>query len=1849
MDARCVTENFNLLKNGCEVAIRLLKGSSEPSFVSPASPSGGASLLSKLIVSQSQNVIDRLRDVRAICEESFAIVQQARRRADGGLSTNSVGYPSSVEGACEALLVDYCKELAAELQVLRSERRSAAPCVDFKMLEYETLQSSVRNSLDTLFPVVEEYVASGSCLSTPRNSPSTLSLCVPGGWTSNRGNIPTSPVIQSEISIGEQLERCALVASRLLREKDRSATLVVRLLQEARAESNPDEKDVSVKESLFNVASDVVRILQSARDELEATRVSLKQSQMHNEDLRKRFESQDIIQSAAMASRDELNSGAERQLTEAIERQVAATAQAARAQRSLAEFAGSIAAVTLFAGTASGASTETGVLMVDEDLLAQIVEHCTAVMREAETARVRIKCLTSEIEGVRLKLDESETEAREAQLKMKRAESVAASRFTEMESRVVLLENELHEKSLAVEKAHQCAHKFQEQLDALQSEMTGAAQLHETQRETMDKNLSSLLRDKAEMEQQMDDLHCELRETTNEVQDFLQKIGASSLSGAKEKFQVLLSDSTLNALINAEEKCRAVLVRKWSVRFITGKVPPCSVCCRIATALSETTLDRLPACVESLQQQVKEHSHLLGYPERAPGPSRAALIETVRKLSGTLGHEEPVHSESFLDNLASVLADRERLREEQEKKISDLDWEVKKNETLLQTISSEAIQALGILKNLRLPAVEESTVDEQGQLHTICKSSSNPLSDLKTLHNECCWVADQLITHEQNKKEALEALRSFCHSHCIVEASTRAAGELKRLSALLAELRPELHATRMQLEEHRSCVESSVQALSVGGPLDGINLCEALQQHAASTGAELRQLRGIISTLQRILGASGYSVQQDNVCQVISDVVANEREQRERVEQMEANNERAERKQRQLLKELEDERRNVQRVSAEHMAEADRRNIGLSEEIAELKRKCDEEWACLVACGAEAGCTLDDTGVAANCGKTLKAVRALALSRDASVNELQLVKAQLASMEVCNKKTQELCLAAQEEQSRVREEGNLLREQLAQALERNKKYHVLFPQLLGRMEEILSVLVPTMSVCDNGGVSEFTTDAPVDVRAQLLCQQLLNASNAACARLRDLDAEVAALKEDQIRHQQEISHLHASILPIMDSDNISLSSCSVKHLGQIVREKLEDIVCRNQALVSEMEALRIDRDALAKSMQSAQGQLSDSNSQLQQLIGQRDMLERENSDLRKSLDGFNAFASDVAQKLCDSPYYRVQEHGDKVDLNYLRELLDATHVSLQRSKAGVLVASEGVDEVAEEPRGTAAGEQSLLVQLQRVTHERDVLLSESEKLVEQVQNILEEHIDVQKELFVDNDADGKAADDITVGAIVQACVEKLSECLSSKRLFEGRINAFQQETTRMSLEIVSLKEDRRALRQSSRAAEDECTRQAAELEGIHRQLQQLFTDALRTAGTELQLKLPTLTDTSPTGALEGLRSLFEYIVAKQRYGIASSDEEDLKNKLREEKRSRAKEVRGLLRAFTDHVAPYVDASHGRNTNDVANNNSENSEEHKPRLATQQLIAAGESLHVSHSNTEQVIWTWLRYIGADFPSPPRPMDLPTLSAVLKETSAKVIERMEVLRGALHTASVQLGIQALDTTSSAEQTADWITNFQLGALHAQRGLIGLERLLDSLESIVSSHGGTLEVSQCLSPSYSHSVASQCSPKEGLELLLIDANKTQADTSKASVVPQDVMELRQHVVLHALQELILQLERRNHTLTSEWQALVDQNNRLLHERRQDEEEHVRVREHMQELRRVVQWKIEEDRKVEQSLQELDVHLDLQARELAMKYRADHEAIVQQFSQLRGAIYKAMKPSQQQLSASAAARKLM
>ncbi|TPP48654.1 hypothetical protein CGC21_15020 [Leishmania donovani] len=214
----------------------------------------------------------------------------------------------------------------------------------------------------------------------------------------------------------------------------------------------------------------------------------------------------------------------------------------------------------------------------------------------------------------------------------------------------------------------------------------------------------------------------------------------------------------------------------------------------------------------------------------------------------------------------------------------------------------------------------------------------------------------------------------------------------------------------------------------------------------------------------------------------------------------------------------------------------------------------------------------------------------------------------------------------------------------------------------------------------------------------------------------------------------------------------------------------------------------------------------------------------------------------------------------------------------------------------------------------------------------------------------------------------------------------------------------------------------------------------------------------------------------------------------------------------------------------------------------------------------------------------------------VSDVLRDTSGSARVLFATLRPGAFAERLQGVLASLRTLrESSDQNGD----------RARR----LPAFMDALVETIHSHGGRVDVTS--------------SDATG-DLTIADATMPYRHDSATTF--EDCQAREQRAIVHGLQALLNQQEERARALTAEWQCVTTQYHQL-------SQEQVAAEETVVELRRRVQFKLQEDSKLEESLRELDSHLDQQARELSMRYFADQDAIVRRFTLLRDQIHAAMR----------------
>ncbi|KAK7194017.1 hypothetical protein NESM_000314100 [Novymonas esmeraldas] len=188
--------------------------------------------------------------------------------------------------------------------------------------------------------------------------------------------------------------------------------------------------------------------------------------------------------------------------------------------------------------------------------------------------------------------------------------------------------------------------------------------------------------------------------------------------------------------------------------------------------------------------------------------------------------------------------------------------------------------------------------------------------------------------------------------------------------------------------------------------------------------------------------------------------------------------------------------------------------------------------------------------------------------------------------------------------------------------------------------------------------------------------------------------------------------------------------------------------------------------------------------------------------------------------------------------------------------------------------------------------------------------------------------------------------------------------------------------------------------------------------------------------------------------------------------------------------------------------------------------------------------------------------------------------------------------------------------------------------LPDFMDALVEVIHGHGGRVDVALF--------------GAGGAPCLIADATAA-ATTAAAAVVAghrdptvprvDDAEAREQAAILQGLETLLGRQEEHLRALAAQWQDVRAEVQHL-------SQEQVAAEETVLELRRRVQFKVQEDCKLEESLRELDVHLDQQARELALRYQADQDVIARRFTVLRDRIHATMRLPARRATPSAASR---
>ncbi|RNC38881.1 hypothetical protein TcCL_NonESM11833, partial [Trypanosoma cruzi] len=1056
-----------------------------------------------------------------------------------------------------------------------------------------------------------------------------------------------------------------------------------------------------------------------------------------------------------------------------------------------------------------------------------------------------------------------------------------------------------------------------------------------------------------------------------------------------------------------------------------------------------------------------------------------------------------------------------------------------------------------------------------------------------SLRLEVEWAVEKIVSNTEQTRRTLEVLEPVCSGRSVLEVCLHAAEELQERRSTEEVLRAELTNVQAKAESYRGCIEASMRCLP--DSLIHVKAGDDLQRRCASASAELRRRMEVVSSAQRIIALGGHDNHSGDLCMNVDDMLRKLRQLKEREKMLEANYESSQQRALKLEETLRATEERLEetitfQVEKERnaiMQEKEKQNL-LQAQLSESVHEREKLRTTLAACASAIGCSLeggsggndaanhnnkngDDKEVA----DLLRAVKALASAHDASVNELEELREQHALSRKALASVNDIRALAQEEQCRLMEEVERLRAEIIVVTASNEEHRAALLHLTEQAEGVV------LRISTAHSPSSFLSSSTLTKRAPLVAQCLLDACNIFEENRCALEDELSALKRLYEERQHEMKAVNEVLCEALELTGETNPSDTMQ-LGAIVKEKLSKALKEKNAIADVTEALQSENAMLKASCTSTQAKLEETTTALEQVDTQKRALQEE-------LRAFAAFAENVAETVgeplpsgstdlerlkvaCAAHQASLQHHAE--ELTRVREELDVAS-----SSSAVMRAT--IDE-------NAAERERLTEQLLGAEQEREALLKASEQLVERVQSILDDHVEVQRELtFAGGD------DDVTVVDIVQACVEQLDKNRIGAETSNEQLAALQRENAMLmkeiqrlqnsaavkSGEVTELHEQLRILLESRQVAQADQSKLQAEHDSLSRQVQALFTDALHMAADEMRLQLPMFTDTSASGALQGLRSLFDYIAEKFRSGAHLSDDtedkiESLKQLLQLQERQNAKENKILYRTFCDHVVVYTGTNYSRRED-----GDEDSGSGKPhRLTTDFLVAVGETLHGVHTEFRHAGRLFHRLMGGPVEpsSSLRGMTLPELAAWLGEAASETVERSELLHNAIRAVSQIVEILPIDLASSQEQVTEWVESFSLWLERAQRGVDSSDRLLEALTSVVHSHGGTVEETLSTNTTitsfnnYNNNSSSNHHHHHHHHLDIVDTSLQDLNNSRTDMsFSRYITDPHHRAVFNAVRDLLSQLEGRGRVLTSEWQALMDQNNRLIHERRQAEEE--------------------------------------------------------------------------------------
>ena len=542
------------------------------------------------------------------------------------------------------------------------------------------------------------------------------------------------------------------------------------------------------------------------------------------------------------------------------------------------------------------------------------------------------------------------------------------------------------------------------------------------------------------------------------------------------------------------------------------------------------------------------------------------------------------------------------------------------------------------------------------------------------------------------------------------------------------------------------------------------------------------------------------------------------------------------------------------------------------------------------------------------------------------------------------------------------------------------------------------------------------------------------------------------------------------------------------------------------------------------------------------------------------------------------------------------------------------------------------GIEELLTRLEIVTSERDLLKLKEDNLIAQLQKLMSDNHDMFQSWL-------PSTETITVFAITDNCVSQLNRKHKQLQQLEQRLQTSEHEAVKLSSELRTTREENARLaahrqelmrdvnktQNSAHAAQVDAASLSSELDSLKTTVMGVFAFACDIAQTELKVKAASLPDRTATAALGGIRAILSLVADRFRNCATpeeiESSQAELVKVINAEK-GRVQSLERSLQEFDQRVLPYVKSA-------------------VPKGSHSPIQEASEGLHMVRQSVAQATVNLATFLQCPISDDVRSGDLVGFARLVDELSAEAIRKSLRILDITTIVSESLGLQRLDVTATPAQLRAW-ADMIVGTF--ARGRNEADQVADRLADLVGKYGGSKSANVSRNTSFARERSS--STEQGLQFSSISHTTSTLHQQQLSSAARGSLQVgaafdRQLNLLHEMEEILRGLVSQQLQLTSQWQGLHDQSQRLSLEKQTRDSEHDRLKEHIIQLRAIVQKKLLDDKNVEEQMKQLDYHLDSQAKELATKYQMDRDLIVRRFSDLRGAIHRMIRPQQQNPSA--------